>query len=209
MFKPAILRRSLVRICEGASSFIRLAPRPPQALSPQFNLPARSQRASVLGGNYSQGYHLNFIDIFIWSAMHIVTANSSLPAMQQGVRNRRLGPDGCANRMTIYLASECEATFRVVNCQLPVASGPQTRRPSRDRSHGNSRGLHARVHIGDRVSAVSGAPLGCQPEAPTRSVFFFVTNPPCHSTWTLSGEITLLGHRRRPDAVEAQGEGHM
>ena len=95
----------------------------------------------------------------------LVIANSSLPAVQQAVRNRRVGADSRADRMTIWLQnveskSAIRHAWQIHLCRvievvadarqnfgssnvsllppLPVAPGPQTRRPSRDRSRENS-----------------------------------------------------------------------
>ena len=95
----------------------------------------------------------------------LVIANSSLPAVQQAVRNRRVGEDSRADRMTIWLqnveskyairhawqirlcrvievVADARQNFGSSNVSLlpplPVAPGPQTRRPSRDRSRENS-----------------------------------------------------------------------
>ena len=46
---------------------------------------------------------------------HLVIANSSLPAVQQAVRNRRVGEDSRADRMTIWLQNvESKSAIRHV-----------------------------------------------------------------------------------------------
>ncbi|KAN0135253.1 hypothetical protein V8E53_006818 [Lactarius tabidus] len=83
-----------------------------------------------------------------WEREILDEANSSLPAVQQAVRNRRVGADSRADRLNIWLqnvekvVADARQNFGSSNISLlpplPVAPGPQTRRPSRDRSHENS-----------------------------------------------------------------------
>ncbi|KAF8262824.1 hypothetical protein EI94DRAFT_655407 [Lactarius quietus] len=83
-----------------------------------------------------------------WEREILHEANSSLPVVQQAVRNRRVGEDSRADRMTIWLqnvekvVADARQNFGSSNVSLlpplPVAPGPQTRRPSRDRSTENS-----------------------------------------------------------------------
>jgi len=120
---------------------------------------------------------------------------------------------GCLSRLEYLLmpsatevVADARQNFASSNVSLlpplPVAPGPQTRRPSRDRSHGSTynssrpsrTGFAANqifhreedtsadqsylssatsAHVDDRMSAVSDASPGRQPEGPTRSAFSF------------------------------------
>ncbi|KAI0260657.1 hypothetical protein BC834DRAFT_973256 [Gloeopeniophorella convolvens] len=83
-----------------------------------------------------------------WEKEVMQAANSSLPTVQQSLRNRRVGADNRADRMTIWLqnvekvVADARQNFASSNISLlpplPVAPGPQTRRPSRDPAYGSS-----------------------------------------------------------------------
>ncbi|KAI0291220.1 hypothetical protein B0F90DRAFT_389811 [Multifurca ochricompacta] len=82
-----------------------------------------------------------------WEKEIMHEANSSLPAVQQAVRNRRVGADSRTDRMTIWLqnvekvVADARQNFASSKVSLlpplPIAPGPQTRRLSRDRSQDN------------------------------------------------------------------------
>lgn len=84
-----------------------------------------------------------------WENEILEEANSSLPIVQQAARNRRIGADNQADRMTIWLqnvekvVADARQNFASSNVSLlpplPVPPGPQTRRSSRDRSQWPSR----------------------------------------------------------------------
>jgi serine/threonine-protein kinase GIN4 len=159
---------------------------------------------------------------------NLVIANSSLPAVQQAVRNRRVGTDSRADRMTIWLqnvestssiwhawqihlshaaevVADARQNFGSSNISLlpplPVAPGPQTRRPSRERSNENSYNSSTRPSrkavasnqvfhleedssadqsglslatstLNDSQMALSDATPAVQPDGPTRSCLF-------------------------------------
>ncbi|KAH9018435.1 hypothetical protein EDB85DRAFT_617178 [Lactarius pseudohatsudake] len=144
-----------------------------------------------------------------WEREILHEANSSLPAVQQAVRNRRVGADSRADRMTIWLqnvekvVSDARQNFASSNISLlpplPVAPGPQTRRPSRDRSYENSCNstrLSRKAPAANQIfhleedssvdqsglslatsaqndSAFSDVPPAFQPGGPSRSAFSF------------------------------------
>ncbi|KAH9990041.1 hypothetical protein BJV77DRAFT_640745 [Russula vinacea] len=84
-----------------------------------------------------------------WENEILDEANSTLPVVHQAARNQRVGEDNQADRMNIWLqnvekvVADARQNFASSNVSLlpplPVPPGPQTRRPSRDRSHWPSR----------------------------------------------------------------------